>query len=52
MFFSELREHVEVNIEPSNIFGHEIIHSKCLRASLPCQCMEHPPSMAFQVTTS
>jgi len=28
------------------------ICSKCLRASLPCPCMAHPPSMAFQVTTS
>ncbi len=28
------------------------IHSKCLRASLPCLCMAHPPSMVVQVTTS
>ncbi len=27
------------------------IHSKCLRASLPCPCMAHPPNMAFQVNT-
>jgi len=27
------------------------IYSKCLGASLPSQCMAHPPSMAFQVTT-
>ncbi len=26
--------------------------SKCWRASLPCPCMAHPPSMTFQVTIS